>query len=204
MKLKTKIIGGLFGLASLLMASQANAATVRINPASITVANSSTFELLVEGFEFPDTNGGGFVLGWDTTILQLVSTEAVMVADMRTKGWDTPSAAIDIVGTQGTVSALAFTFGAPKTGTFDVLTLTFQSLQTGLTNAALSLNPNNGDGTTDGSEWFNPDLFTTFPVTYEGASITVGAVPVPSAAWLFGSGLIGMVGIARRRKTQLA
>ncbi len=32
-------------------------------------------------------------------------------------------------------------------------------------------------------------------VTFEGAS----AVPVPAAAWLFGSGLIGMIGMSRRR-----
>jgi PKD repeat protein len=30
--------------------------------------------------------------------------------------------------------------------------------------------------------------------------ITVNAVPVPSAVWLFGSGLIGLVGMARRRR----
>lgn len=29
----------------------------------------------------------------------------------------------------------------------------------------------------------------------------VGAVPVPAAAWLFGSGLVGLTGIARRKKT---
>ena len=34
--------------------------------------------------------------------------------------------------------------------------------------------------------------------TIEG---TVSAVPVPAAVWLFGSGLVGLAGIARRRKT---
>jgi len=29
----------------------------------------------------------------------------------------------------------------------------------------------------------------------------VGAVPVPAAAWLFGSGLLGLIAIARRKKT---
>ena len=29
----------------------------------------------------------------------------------------------------------------------------------------------------------------------------VSAVPIPAAAWLFGSGLLGLIGIARRRKS---
>jgi hypothetical protein len=35
------------------------------------------------------------------------------------------------------------------------------------------------------------------------ASLTISEaspVPVPAAAWLFGSGLIGLVGVARRKK----
>lgn len=34
------------------------------------------------------------------------------------------------------------------------------------------------------------------PTTY---SMTIAAVPVPAAVWLFGSGLLGLVGVARRR-----
>ena len=33
-----------------------------------------------------------------------------------------------------------------------------------------------------------------------GDSDWVGAVPVPAAVWLFGSGLLGLVGVARRKK----
>ncbi|HHJ16538.1 MAG TPA: VPLPA-CTERM sorting domain-containing protein, partial [Gammaproteobacteria bacterium] len=31
---------------------------------------------------------------------------------------------------------------------------------------------------------------------------TVGAVPVPAAAWLFGSGVVGLAGVARRRRNK--
>lgn len=35
----------------------------------------------------------------------------------------------------------------------------------------------------------------------DNASLTVTAVPIPAAVWLFGSGLLGLVGVARRRKS---
>ena len=31
-------------------------------------------------------------------------------------------------------------------------------------------------------------------------NVSVSAVPVPAAVWLFGSGLIGLAGFARRKK----
>ena len=35
-------------------------------------------------------------------------------------------------------------------------------------------------------------------------NVSVSAVPVPAAVWLFGSGLLGLVGVARRKKAQAA
>lgn len=49
----------------------------------------------------------------------------------------------------------------------------------------------------------DPSLqFTAFTAQWvlEGTVHTTSAVPVPAAAWLFGSGLLGLVGVARRRK----
>ncbi len=39
-----------------------------------------------------------------------------------------------------------------------------------------------------------------FPGFHPAFNGTISAVPVPAAAWLFGSGLLGLVGVARRRK----
>ncbi len=49
-------------------------------------------------------------------------------------------------------------------------------------------NPNSGGGSTVSN---NQQFYIN--------TLDVTAVPVPAAAWLFGSGLIGLVGIARRR-----
>jgi len=44
-------------------------------------------------------------------------------------------------------------------------------------------------------------VFTDPNFTLTMTATPVSAVPVPAAVWLFGSGLLGMVGIARRRKS---
>ncbi|MFK5947582.1 MAG: VPLPA-CTERM sorting domain-containing protein [Methylococcales bacterium] len=69
----------------------------------------------------------------------------------------------------------------------------------GTTLGQLSLGTDDGIG---GSPMDNGP-FTNFNANFDMTSITVtkiSAIPVPAAVWLFGSGLVGLAGIARRRK----
>jgi hypothetical protein len=48
--------------------------------------------------------------------------------------------------------------------------------------------------------------FTNTATNYDGSGVfydnlNVSTIPVPAAVWLFGSGLLGLVGVARRRKS---
>jgi hypothetical protein len=46
--------------------------------------------------------------------------------------------------------------------------------------------------------WFDYNQFSV--LAFDNASLSVNAVPVPAAIWLFGSGLLGLMSIARRKK----
>ena len=49
----------------------------------------------------------------------------------------------------------------------------------------------------------NNDLSTRYNVNVPlyAMSVSVSSVPVPATVWLFGSGLLGLIGVARRKKT---
>lgn len=45
--------------------------------------------------------------------------------------------------------------------------------------------------------------FSPSGIFYDNVNFAPTAIPVPAAVWLFGSGIIGLVGVARRRKAQV-
>ena len=57
------------------------------------------------------------------------------------------------------------------------------------------------DGTLDGdADGIPGTAMTAGPFAGFSPTFTLTAVPIPAAVWLFGSGLLGLVGVARRRR----
>ena len=193
--LKAKVSGVLLGAASLLMAGSVNAARVDILP--VNTPTGAPISLTVTGSEFPDgATSGSIALSWDATVLQLDTTlqqaqidgilttgfTDVLRFDATTPGQLLFTAAVGILDPAKGIGGGAFPF----------LNLSFTALSQLDTSISIGAGP---DG-----DW-QSGLGQSVAVTYTGA--TIGAVPVPAAVWLFGSGLIGMIAVSRRRKPQL-
>jgi len=212
------IIGSLIGALSLVNASGAQASSVDINPAAISVAAGSTFEVLsIQGTGFAtDVSGGGFHLSWDN-VFTLDSTP-IWSAAVQAAGIDLQFASQivlnDALGNQTAVPQDAVSLDVEFTGCDILSSSTPCGVLTGgtfdiINNLFFTVDPAfTGQGTAAlGLDIFAPDWYDATPAalpspTYNSATINVtatSAVPVPAAVWLFGSGLLGMAGIARRR-----
>jgi len=85
-----------------------------------------------------------------------------------------------------------FTIGSLLSGTFTDLTITGPASQPNIS-AAVTYTGGSLQGTLTGGQ-------LELASVGSGVAGKLGAVvPVPAAAWLFGSGLLGLVGVARRR-----
>jgi hypothetical protein len=66
--------------------------------------------------------------------------------------------------------------------------------------ALYGLTGNNGTGTVESYILGSAKLGSDGSLTLTGNGTTTAPVPLPAAVWLFGSGLMGLVGVSRRRK----
>ncbi len=162
----------------------AQGATVRPDPLSSSVGLGDTFFIDVIGEGFPTTEGGGFDLAFDQTVINALSVSI----DNGLWGFVNDLGTIDNV-TGSLSDVLVSAFPAVALGDFTVATIEFQAVGAGTSSLLFSessMNP-----WASGGSGINP-TFTT-------ASVSVATVPIPAALWLFASGLIGIVGLARKK-----
>lgn len=218
----------LAGGIAILTAGAANAASVYVQTDVSSVPAGGFFTATVIA-DFTAEGGftdGGFDLSWDTSILSLVTGTNAVAAELQA-AFDTfdlnnptappfPAHYNELLDTVTNPALLQFVLtncgldilaGATvcesigASNHVHLYDLTFQVSATATVGVAAP--------TLLGSQWRNdnPDgssgpLGDIIP-TYTGATVTVSAIPVPPAIWLFGSGLLGLVGVARRRITKI-
>jgi hypothetical protein len=169
------------GLAAAAL-SPAQAAMVYLSPPSQTVAVGATFSLNLLG-DFTDLYGGSINLGYNGNLLQInsVTVDAITWEFFQDGGSQTAT------GANSVWSGIAFnTFSATtKSGAaIPIATLSLTALAAGTSTVSVLGSSQTYD--------FNGALLSPSLGT---ASITA---PLPTAVWLFASGLLGLVGIARR------
>jgi hypothetical protein len=190
-----------------LMASgfSASAATISMLPAVQNVADGATFSVEIWAFGLPvDTVGGALDITWNTADMTLNTFYIATTDPQDSNGyfsgpWDDVASfgsGVDTVS-PGMLEGLFVTSFGGVTGDAPIARLNF-TLGTGVTNSMITLAE-----AAIGGMWANDDPVNgpmAFTNTYSGATINPAAViPVPAAIWLFGSGLVGLAGVARRR-----
>lgn len=172
--IKMKTLKSILYFSALILSSSANAASIIITPNPITFSNNVSPEWLVT------VNGiwDGSTATFDVSLTGVFSGEPII--------W---MLAFDGVGVNPlTVTPdIGRTAPGPSPGIFG-----FESTANGNATYSLDYLP----GTVDVG--FAVGL-TTYTET-DTASASISAVPIPAAVWLFGSGLIGLIGVARRKQ----
>lgn len=172
-------------MAAMLVSVGVQAASVDFSVTGATVNQGDTLILTVVGSGFDqDADGGSFAATWDSAVLTYVDTT------VSAPPWDTAFVSDDAAGAGELTSVF---LGASNNAgiNFDVAELTFNVIGDPGTSTVVQLAVDFG--------WFAPGAIEYTDVSYGSALVEVVPIPVPAAAWLFGSAL-GLLGWVRRRQ----
>ncbi len=177
-----KWLGCLMALAWIIPASS-EAATVSVSfqPLNSTVNVGDNFSVGIMANISDPILGWGLDVSFDPTILSLSGTPTIGSLWLGAFAPDGDG-----------LAALAFPTGVSGNNVL-LATLTFHAINFGTSGLAASVTP--GD-LTEGFALVAPGAFAD--LTFTAGSVS--AVPLPAAVLLFGSGLLGLVGIARRSR----
>lgn len=154
---------------------------------SLTTTAGSFFDVNVLINDAQDLAGFQFELGFDSSILQAAS-----IVSGNIFGADTFSIDSTINADTINFSELSMALVGNNVSTATLLaTITFQAVGAGI--SVLDLNQINSILSDSIGDPISPVSINN------GELISVAAVPVPGVIWLYGSGLIGLIGMAKRR-----
>lgn len=166
----------------------AQAALVYLEPVSASssyaIGDLVALDLKID-FSDKASMGGGVDVFFDQNGLEFTSwtPEALGDADFRRSPDAQP----------GKLNGIAFGNSGGLPATAKVGTLEFRILKSGVWNVDLEANER------PAGPFFAASDGSLLPVQFNDLTLSVNAVPVPAAAWLFGSALLGFVGISRKR-----
>ena len=174
--------------AVLLVAQQLQAATISWNDIDYSTNLNNVFTLDITGSDFDvNVDGGGVNLSYDPNIVNVLSVSIdESVWDFGSQGVDTGS----INNTVGTVNGITVNAWSEVTDDFVVASVDFIAVGSGVTDLTLN------------EFYFNPWASTGNSINpfFQAGEVTVSSVPIPGAVWLFASGMMGLIGLSKRKK----
>ena len=160
------------------------AAMITWDSTSNNVSENGIFTMDVIGTGFvTNVDGGGVDLSFDPSVLSVLSVTIDEVF------WDFATDPGTIDNLSGTVNGIAVNAFSSVTGDFTVASIQFQTIGSIGAGSLLTLSEYALNPWASGGSAINPD--------FTSGSVTV--VPVPAAVWLFGSGLIMLMSLSRRK-----
>ena len=170
---------------TLLAALSAQAESLSVLPSVTNVLKGSSFSLDVQATGFADrTNGGGFNLDFDPTVLHL---DSIVIP----ASWEFLRSTGTVSASGGSVTDINFnTFTSPVSGSFLTATLNFTAIEAGSSQVKLSAN----------DFVFGDSLGNPVAVSFNAATVNVAAVPEPGSLSLVITGLAAVGGLMRRRR----
>jgi len=190
----------------LLSGLTASAASIFLIPSAQIVGDNAMFSVDIIASGLPTgTSGGALDFSWNAADMTLDSVY-VSTTDPADSGggaalgnWDPVSSLFSGPGTIGIGSLAGLFVGSLSglEGNQQIGRLNF-TLGTGVSNSAISVAAAAMGGTW--SAWDGVNDPYNFTNDYAGTIINPSSVvPLPAAFWLFGSGMLGLVGVARHR-----
>jgi len=191
---------GCLALAMLAYSTMASAITLSISPGSQTIGISDTVDIavVISGLgDFMADSLGTYDLNisYDSTVLTFQSAtfgDSTLGDQLDLFGLGSITA--DIPGSD-VVEVYEVSLDSPsdldslQPGTFELVTLSFSANAVGVSSIDISV-----------IDLGDANGYLLSASTINGGTITVSAVPIPAAVWLFYSGLLGLIGIAKRKK----